>query len=339
MEGARMRADVLVPRGVPGLAPPSTLYTYAVPAALAGEIAAGQLVAVPFGARTVPGIVWALDASDELSDASASTAAPLRPIGRILLPEPLILPYHRALAEWLADHYAAPLATAARLMLPPGLLAGLRTVVRPAGGPSPNAASEAAEDAATTLSGDSGIVLAMARERAALTLNEIERALGTTRAHAAMRDLIARGQIVTAVELPPSQAGARRDRIVRLIAAPDALDAWRAATRARLDTLPPARLKRPSWQRADKEEQQAERLLRQLAALDALAQPPRGQPDIANLPVWRFEELRRLTRVTPAALDALAAAGLIAIEEVEVRRDPLASQPAIARSEPLPLTP
>jgi primosomal protein N' (replication factor Y) (superfamily II helicase) len=334
-----MRADVLVARGVPGLAPPSTLYTYAVPAALAGVIAAGQLVAVPFGARTVPGIVWALDASDDLSDASASSGADIRPIGRILLPEPLILPHHRALAEWIADHYAAPLAAAARLMLPPGLLAGLRTVVRPAGSPSPDdAAGAASEMESASLPGDGEIVLAMAHERAALTLNEIARALGATRARAATRDLIARGQIVTAVVLPPTQAGTRRDRIVRLLATPDALDAWRAATRARLDTLPPARLKRPSWQRAGKDERQAERLLRQLAALDALAQPPRGQPDGDELPAWRFEELRRLTRVTPAALEEIAAERLIVIEEVEVRRDPLASQPAIARSEPLPLT-
>ncbi len=335
-----MRADVLVTRGRQELASPSALYTYAVPDALAGAIAAGQLVAVPFGDRTVPGIVWALDASDDLGDAAASSVAAIRPIGRILLAEPLILSHHRALAEWLADHYAAPLATAARLMLPPGLLAGLRTVVRPAGGPSPdNAAGDAREMESAPLPGDGEIVLAMARERSTLTLNEIERTLGTTRARTATRDLIARGQIVTAVELPPSQAGARRDRIVRLIAVPDALDAWRTATRARLDTLPPARLKRPSWQRAGKDERQAERLLRQLAALDALAQPPRGQPGGADLPAWRFEELGRLTRVTPAALDELAAAGLIVIEEVKVRRDPLAGQPAIARSEPLPLTP
>ena len=336
-----MRADVLVPRGRQALASTSALYTYAVPDALAGEIAAGQLVAVPFGDRTVPGIVWALDASDDVSDASSPTAAGIRPVGRILLAEPLILPHHRALAEWLADHYAAPLASAARLMLPPGLLAGLRTVVRPADNlaPAGDAAGDAVEAAATSLPGDSRIVLAMARERSTLTLTEIERALGTTRARAATRDLITRGQIVTAVELPPSQAGMRRDRFVRLIAAPDALDAWRTATRARLDTLPSARLKRPSWQRAGKDERRAERLLRQLAALDALAQPPRGQPDGDELPAWRFEELRRLTRVTPAALEEIAAAGLIVVEEVAVRRDPLAGQPAIAQSVPLPLTP
>src|SRR5690242_144597 len=315
-----MRADVLVPRAGRGLAPPSALYTYAVPDALAAELAAGQLVAVPFGDRTLPGIVWALDASDDLADPSVPASVGIRPIGRILLPEPLILPHHRALAEWLADHYAAPLAAAARLMLPPGLFAGLRTVVRPTSSPLPG---DAAGAPPSMLPGDAGIVLAMARERGSLTLKEIARALGATRAHAAMRELIARSQLVTAVELTPSQAGARRDRVVRLLAAPAALDAWRTAARTQLDTLPPARIKRPSWQPAGKQERQAERLLRQLAALDALAQPPRGQPGEADLPSWRFEELRRLTRITPAALDALAAEGLIAIEEVEVRRDPL----------------
>ena len=83
-----MRADVLVPRAGRGLAPPSALYTYAVPDALAAELAAGQLVAVPFGDRTLPGIVWALDASDDLADPSVPASAGIRPIGRILLPEP-----------------------------------------------------------------------------------------------------------------------------------------------------------------------------------------------------------------------------------------------------------
>ena len=52
---------------------------------------------------------------------------------------------------------------------------------------------------------------------------------------------------------------------------------------------------------------------------------------------WRLEELRRLTRATENALAELAAAGLIAIDEVERRADPLAGR-RITPTAPLPLT-
>ncbi len=51
-----------------------------------------------------------------------------------------------------------------------------------------------------------------------------------------------------------------------------------------------------------------------------------------------MEELRRLTRVTPAGLEELAKEELVAIQTVEARRDPLAGTD-ILRTTPLPLTP
>src|SRR5579884_1100621 len=129
-----MRAEVLVfPRAAPGRHVTSPLYTYTVPSALVASIAPGQLVAVPFGERVVAGIVWALDASDDLPDALPNTsdelpdqaASPggahpshnplhLKPLAGILLPQPVLLPAQQALAEQIAAYYAAPLASAVR---------------------------------------------------------------------------------------------------------------------------------------------------------------------------------------------------------------------------------
>jgi len=157
-----------------------------------------------------------------------------------------------------------------------------------------------------------------------------------------------------------------------------------AALRAPASVANTTRMARHSPASADerREERHAERILRQLAALDVLeraahegaadTQPadtpvdavtdaitpaaatsatanstPAPDADAAWRPdlgvardlrrSWRLEELRRLTRVTPGALAELAAAGLVAIQAVEVRRDPLAGRD-ILRTAPLTLT-
>ncbi len=336
-----MRADILVPRaarlpGHPGHL--RSLYTYRAPDHLAPSLAPGQLVAVPFGEQTVPGIVWSLDASDdagEIADSSAATGSSsyvARSITSLLLTEPLLLPAHRALAEWLADYYVAPLSAAARLFLPPGLLSGLRAVVRPYGDaatPSPGAVP--------ALPGDAAAVLGMLHERGRLERTEIERAFGKRRASDALSALLAQRRVTLSVEPTSAHLHARSERMVRLTADPEALERWRADARSRLDALPvPASAPR-ARRDGSAQERQAERLLRQLAVLDLLGRPPRSAA-AEVVPAWRLEELRRLSRATESALAELATAGLIAIDEVRIRRDPLAGRD-ISHSAPLPLTP
>jgi primosomal protein N' (replication factor Y) len=336
-----MRADILVPRTarLPGYR--ASIYIYSVPDALAAAIAPGQLVAVPFGEQTAPGIVWALDASDEASSPPGSAsdgAQPLRPIADILLTEPLMLPTQRALAEWLADYYVAPLAAAARLMLPPGLLPGLHAVVHL----REESTVPAAAMPPSPLPADSAIVLGMLRGHGRLDRAEIERALGKRRATQALAALVAQQRISLAVELSGSQRHPRLERMVRLTATAADLDAWRDAARARLDALPeqPAAPTAPRARRHNdaRHERQAERLLRQLAVLDVLSLHPRHAAGSEVAPAWRLEELRRLSRATDGALAELVTVGLIAIDEVRARHDPMAGS-RIPRTAPLRLTP
>ena len=77
-----MRAEVLLPRAGGYAAGADRLYTYRVPEHLAGCLVPGQLVSVPFGERSVAGIVWALDASDDADptpDAAGAAARRSRP--------------------------------------------------------------------------------------------------------------------------------------------------------------------------------------------------------------------------------------------------------------------
>ena len=326
-----MRADVLVPRAIHPLSiRNSTLYGYRVPKELESTLCPGQIVAAPFGDGVAAAIVWALDASEDAGDAPAheprqQPPRPLRTLASLLLPYPLLLPAQRALAEWLADTYSAPLSTTVRLMLPPGLLGGLRTVARPTPHDTSNAFRE-------SMAGDEAAVLAMIRERGHVERGQIEHMLGRNRARAILAALSDHGAIHLTVELPDAHAGARRGRIAQLAEAPVALAAWRTAARARLDTLPPPP-KRRTRSPLEKAEREAERLLRQLAVLDVLERHAEEESG----PAWRVEELRRLTRATQSALGELETAGLIVLEEVELRHDPLAGR-VIPRNVALPLT-
>ncbi|MGZ3663004.1 MAG: replication restart helicase PriA, partial [Ktedonobacterales bacterium] len=231
----------------------------------------------------------------DTSNAPAEPAQPLRPIAGILLDEPLLHPTQRALAEWLADHYAAPLAATARLMLPPGLLRGLRTVLRlRESPPDTDSTTDTSADAppdhltlAATLD-DDGVVLGMLRTRGSLDRRQIESVLGRSRALASIRRLIAQRRVVLAVELSEATLTSRRERRVHVVASPASLDTWRSQARATLDilpALPTTGKRRPAWRRLEKGERQAERLLRQLAVLDVLAHPSDMPNETSVLPI------------------------------------------------------
>ena len=323
-----MRAEILAPQAVRGRLAAERLYSYHIPDALTSTIAVGHLVAIPFGEHTTAGIVWALDASDELTGSDMESPrqdhAHLRSLIRLLLPEPVLSEAQHALAEWIADYYATPLANAARLMLPPGLLSSLREVLLPVE-PPPNDSPNLTSDAA--------MMLGLLHERGRLDRTQIRETLGVQRARAAITALVASGYASLTTEIPPSQREKRRERRVRLAGTPAQLAEWQQTARAALDerTGRQTQREKPIARRSRGEEREGERLLRQLAILEVIARPGLETP-------WRLEDLQRLTRATTTALRELQKAGLIEIDEVTVRHDPLAGRD-IVQTAPLPLTP
>ncbi len=338
-----MRVEVVMLQGARRTRRPRDLYSYRLSVALAREAQAGCLVSAPFGERALPGIIWSLDASD---DASAETGATsddtnddtsgvaggvrLREITTLLAPEPLLSESQRALAEWIAAYYWAPLGAVARMFLPPGLVSSARSALRP---------TEAAmtEGTAAALSADAALALALLRDEGLLERERLVEALGAERARAVTHALVERRLARLTTELPASALQPRRERMARLVAPHAQVEAWRVAARERLDALIVAQP--PTARRARNQsplaaatlgapDRESERLLRQLGALDVLEQSARP---------WRVEDLLRLTRATPALLAELVAAGLIAVERVEARHDPLAGQ-VIAPTTPLTLT-
>ncbi|HEU0028325.1 MAG TPA: primosomal protein N' [Ktedonobacterales bacterium] len=318
-----MRVEVAILRPAPPAA--NGLITYRAYGELASSIQPGCLVSVPYGDRGTLGVVWAMDASDEAGGAAdvddgESSGVRLREVSGLALPEPALSASQRALAEWIADYYWVPVGMAARLLLPPGLASSARSVVRVVPNPAESVDGDLPEDAALTL--------ALLRDEGAVERLRLEEAFGAARAREVTRTLVRRGLASLATELPPAQLKPRRERRARLAATPEALEAlealeaWRAEARARLDASA------GDGRTAHGRESAGERILRQLAALDALER--------AREP-WRVEDLRRLARVTPSALSELERAGLIAIETVEARRDPMAGLHP-PRTQPLTLT-
>ncbi len=91
-------------------------FSYAVPEGMA--VQPGQLVAVPFGPRTLEGFVVSL------SEACDLPPEKVKPILRVAREEPVILPDLMELAEWMHTRYLCNLVDALRLMLPAELRGG-----------------------------------------------------------------------------------------------------------------------------------------------------------------------------------------------------------------------
>ena len=85
-------------------------FSYSIPEAL--DVLPGQLVRVPFGPRTLQGLVFELAVTPQVAET--------RPIAGVAGPEPVLSPQSLRLARWISREYMSPLFDAAALMLPPG---------------------------------------------------------------------------------------------------------------------------------------------------------------------------------------------------------------------------
>ncbi len=96
--------------------PPRTLFTYAIPEALAAAVQPGSRVLVPFRKKSMVGVVV------EVLAALPSGVLPeikIREITKVLDEVPALTPKLIELAQWIAGYYLAPIGEVFRGMLPP----------------------------------------------------------------------------------------------------------------------------------------------------------------------------------------------------------------------------
>ena len=91
--------------------PIATFFTYDIPSNLAGQVAVGSRVDVPFGRRVLSGIVV------ELAD--ATDVAKTKPIQSVY--DTYLTPDLLKLTEWIASYYGCSIGEAAQAVLPPAL--------------------------------------------------------------------------------------------------------------------------------------------------------------------------------------------------------------------------
>lgn len=102
-------------------APLHHTFTYHIPDSM--DVTIGHAVYVPFGSRTLQGVVLEITPDTAFPEA--------RDIIAVIDPLPMLTPAHAALARWLSDHYLAPLFDCVALMLPTGFKQRPLTLYRP----------------------------------------------------------------------------------------------------------------------------------------------------------------------------------------------------------------
>jgi len=329
------------------------LLTYLVPEAMQSELREGQLVAIPYGNKLVEGVVWNIFPDNR--SITLDEDVELRPIQTILDSVPALLPHQRALAEWMADYYVTPLAYAAQMMLPPGLVQRSRVVL--------HVVKEQLDDVnaqTPRLRALIGLLLSEGE----LDIERLKEMLGPKRAGEVLKEALASGLIERDAQLHHPKARVRIKRVVRLIAQGEMLDKWIQRTEERaqqnavdVEPVPMApdnvrrrpggskRAKLDPWAITHDTSNTATatltlsaedkaRLLaqHQLAAIELLRQ------SIELRSHWTPNALCKASSLTMSQLQKLAREGIVTIEEAEVRRDPLEGR-NIPANDQLELTP
>ena len=172
-------------------------FSYTIPSELIVDV--GQAVYVPFGQKTVQGIVL------ELTDIPAFE--PTRDITGVIDTQPLLSKEYLALAKWLSDYYLSPLFDALAVMLPPGFERRVLTLI----------SLTRQEYNIASLNEQQQSLLELLKRKNTVRLSEIETLLGKRRASAIVSQLNELGLIERTYELERVKVKTRLVPSIRLI--------------------------------------------------------------------------------------------------------------------------
>ena len=185
-------------------APHRQSFTYSLPRGL--SVAVGQAVYVPFGSRTLQGVVLEVTEEPRFPET--------RDVIAVVEGPPLLAPERAALARWISEHYLAPLFDCVALMLPPGFRRKPLTLLRPL--------ASGEEIAALELTPRQRQVLETLAGRSEMEADELRQELGLRSFGSVVDQLAGRGLIERGYELGPPKVRAKVVPHVRLLVASDA---------------------------------------------------------------------------------------------------------------------
>jgi len=172
-------------------------FCYAIPLGL--DINVGQAVWVPFGSRIVQGIVLQLSEEPAVEET--------KEIAGIITDSPPLSPTQLKLAQWISEHYFAPLFDALSLMLPPGFERRAITCFQAAN-----------SQADLPLTPEQRQVLRIMRGRMKTSLPELEKAIGKRKARQITDQLLDRQLITRTLELEPARTKPKTLPYIKLTA-------------------------------------------------------------------------------------------------------------------------
>jgi len=172
-------------------------FSYSIPSELTVNV--GQAVYVPFGQKTVQGLVI------ELTD--VPSFEPTRDVISIIDSQPLLSLKQILLAKWLSNYYLSPLFDALALMLPPGFERRVLTII----------SSTRREFDASTFNSSQQSLLELLNRKNTVKLNELEKLLGKKRTAATISHLVEFGLVHRAYELERVKVKTRTVPHLRLI--------------------------------------------------------------------------------------------------------------------------
>jgi primosomal protein N' (replication factor Y) len=185
-------------------------FSYAIPPGL--NISVGQAVCVPFGSRIVQGIVL------QLSDKPAVEET--KEIAGTIIDAPPLSPIQMKLAQWISEHYFAPLFDALSLMLAPGFERRATFCFQVTD-----------SEADLPLAPEEAQLLHIMRERVKTSLPELEKAVGRKKARQITDQLLDRQLITRTLELEPARIKPKTLPYVELTAGRQEIE----VAKARLD--------------------------------------------------------------------------------------------------------
>jgi primosomal protein N' len=292
--------------------------------------------------------------TDNDTQFATQTEHHIRPISTILDPEPALLAHQRALAEWMATYYVTPLAQVAVKMLPPGLMQRSKVVLHLINDEELATHTTHDQQALTRLHALIGLLLADGE----LDVEHLKEMLGPKQAKEILQEALSSGLIEREATLHAPTTRVRHKRVVRLLLHGEALEAWRIQTRAQLEQSLPAPgsvpmaadnvRKRPQKNIPDpwaipgssdvftltSQNRQGLLAQRRLAAIELLCYE---KHETNTGSYWTAGTLCKASGLTPAQLKKLVHENIIAIEEIEVQRNPLLGR-VIPATEPFELT-
>ncbi len=160
----------------------------------------GQVVRVPFGSRTLEGVVVDLT--------NFPAVEQTRDIEDIIEDKPVLSPDYVSLAKWISNYYLCPLFDALSLMLPPGSSRKSVAIL---------SLTKQSDYDSTILSGEQTYVIDILKNKVRTDQKDIEKILGDRKAQAILSQLINRGLVSRIYELKAARVKPKYEELVSLL--------------------------------------------------------------------------------------------------------------------------